>query len=119
MKIEDESVLSKAILCHFLHEVYSNKRVQRAVCRSLPDEAMDIKSGYNFDNLADRKRCWESVTKDEPLLAIGSPPCTMCSSLQELNKFMHRSSDVWMQKFQIGMEQAKRYVRFCTPGCQN
>jgi hypothetical protein len=38
----------------------------------------------------------------------------MFSRLQELNKFMHRNSDVWLQKFQLGMEQAKRYVRFCT-----
>ena len=75
---------------------------------------MDIKSGYDFDKLADRTKCWESIIRDEPLLVIGSPPCTMFSRLQELNKYMYRNSDVWLQKFQLGMEQAKRYVRFCT-----
>ena len=79
-----------------------------------PGESMDIKSGYDFDNAADRRRCWESIERDEPLLIIGSPPCTMFSRLQELNKFMYRNSAVWMEKFQLGMEQAKRYVRFCT-----
>ena len=75
---------------------------------------MDIKSGYNLDLLADRNKCWESIIRGEPLLVIGSPPCTMFSRFQELNKHMYRDNDVWMEKFQLGMEQAKRYVRFCT-----
>ena len=46
---------------------------------------MNIKSGYDFDKAEDRKRCWEAVAKDEPILVIGSPPCTMFFRLQELN----------------------------------
>ena len=38
----------------------------------------------------------------------------MFSRLQEMDKFMYRNSAVWMERFQLGMEQAKRYVRFCT-----
>ena len=126
LRREDEAILSKAILGHSLHEVYSNKRIQLAVNRCsmerincqlgstevseifspervatvcsrmglVPGESMDIKSGYDFDTLADRKRCWESIIRDEPLLVIGSPPCTMFSRLQELNKYMYRNDDV-------------------------
>ena len=87
-----------------------------AVCKGaglVPGESMDIKSGYNFDLFADRNKCWESIIRDEPLLVTGSPPCTMFSRIQELNKHMYRDDDVWMQKFQLGMEQAKRYIRCC------
>ena len=45
---------------------------------------------------------------------VGCPPCTMFSRLQELNQFIYRNNEVLMEKFQLGMEQSKRYVRFCT-----
>ena len=142
---EDDLIMTKAILGHSLHEIYSNHRIQlaigrkhvermsrdldgvdvceifspervTAVCKQaglVPGEAMDIKSGYDFDLLADRQRCWKSIVEDEPLLIIGSPPCTLFSRLQELNKHMYRNNEAWLEKFQIAMEQAKRYVRFC------
>ena len=75
---------------------------------ALLGEFMDTKSAHDFDTAVDRKRCWESIIRDEPLLVIGSPQCTMFSRLQELNKFMYRNSAVWMEKSQLGMEQAKR-----------
>ena len=74
---------------------------------------MDIKSGYDFDSKKDRDRCWEALERDKPTLVIGSPPCTLFSRLQELNKFMYKDDRMWMFKFQERMEQAKRYVEFC------
>ena len=62
-------------------EIFSPERVA-AVCGRMgltPGESMDIKSGYDFDTAVDRKRSWESIICDEPLLIIGSPPCTMFS----------------------------------------
>ena len=56
-------------------EIFSPERVA-AVCGRMgltPGESMDIKSGYDFDTAVDRKRCWESIIRDEPLLIIGSP----------------------------------------------
>jgi hypothetical protein len=97
-------------------EMFSPERVA-AVCSRFgltPGESMDIKGGYDFDTAVDRKRCWDAIIRDEPTLVIGSPPCTMFSRLQELNKYMYRNDKLWMEKFQLGMEQAKRYVRFCT-----
>ena len=41
-------------------EVFSPERVA-AVCRRMglvPGESMDIKSGYDFDKLEDRNKCW-------------------------------------------------------------
>ena len=93
-------------------ESFSPERVATACKREglVPGESMDIKSGYDFDFLAHRTKCWESIVRDEPLLVIASPLRTMFSRLQELNKHMYRDSDTWMQKFQLRMEQAKRYV---------
>ena len=72
---------------------------------------MDIKSEYDFDTAVDRKKCWVSIIRDESTLVIGSQPCTMFSRLQELNKYMYRDDKMWMEKSQLRMEQAKRYVR--------
>ena len=59
------------------------------------------------------------MLKDKPMLVIGSPPCTYCSRLQELNKHMHRGNAVWMAKCHEHVDQAKRYVRFCVKVCNN
>ena len=122
MQSEDELILSKAILGHSLCEIYPNKRIQPAVNRSSTERLntqlastdvcerfspervaavcgrvmMDIESVYDFDTAIDRKRRWESIVRDGPLLVIGSPPCTTVSRLQELNKYMYRNSVVWM-----------------------
>ena len=78
---------------------------------------MDIKTGYDFNIAADRASCWAKIEKEQPTLVIGSPPCTLFSRLQELNKFIYRDSEVWMMKFQDRMRQAKMYVKFCTSIC--
>ena len=108
--------ISERLASTDVSEVFSPERVTAACSRFglSPGEAMDIKSGYDFDLLADRQRCWESIMRDEPLLVIGSPPCTVFSRLQELNKHIYQDSKKWLEQFQIRMEQAKRYVRFCT-----
>jgi hypothetical protein len=141
-KLEDENILYHAMLGFDLTEVYSNKRLRLAGSRQIaesilstdisevfspervtsvcaryglvPGQAMDIKNGYDFDLAKDRKRAWESVLADKPKLIIGSPPCTFFSRLQELNKHMYKNNELWMAKFSEGIEQAKRYVRFCT-----
>ena len=96
-------------------KVFSPERVT-AFCKQyglVPGEAMDAKNGYYFDLASDRKKAWDTIIKDKPKLVIGSPPCTYFPRLQELNKHMYRDDDVWMAKFSEGIEQAKRYVRFC------
>ena len=74
---------------------------------------MDLKNGFNLDLAADRRKAWDSIIKDKPKLVIGSPPCTLFSRLQELNKHMYRNHVVWMAQFEDNIAQAKRYVSFC------
>ena len=137
----DSLILYHAVLGHDLTETYSNRRLKLAetrfvagqlmrvdmsemfspqrvasVCKQyglIPGQAMDIKNGFDFDLTADRKKAWDSILRDKPKLVIGSPPCTFFSRLHELNKHMYRNDEMLMAKFQEGIEQAKRYVRFC------
>ena len=98
-----------------ISEVFSPERVTK-LCKQYglePGQAMDIKNGYDFDLAEDRRRAWQSIKHDKPKLIIGSPPCTFFSRLQELNKHMYKDNATWMAKFRAGLEQAKRYVRFC------
>ena len=86
-------------------EVFSPERVGKA-CKLFGLEqglAMDIKSGYDFDLAADRAKCSAAVERDKPTLVIGSPPCTLFSRFQELNKHMYKDSPDWMAKFQHPM----------------
>ena len=106
-----DTQLSSTDVC----EMFSPEKVA-AVCGRFaltPGDSMDIKSGYDFGTAVDRRKCWDSIIRDEPTLVIGSPPCTMSSRRQELNKFMYRDDKIWMEKSQLGMEQANRYDRFC------
>ena len=75
---------------------------------------MDLKSGYDFDRLEDRNKAWEMMETDEPMLVVGSPPCTLFSVLMELNKHMYGNNEEWMARFHANLEKAKRYVIFCT-----
>jgi hypothetical protein len=40
---------------------------------------------WDFEKPQDRKRAWERIRAEEPYLVMGSPPCTMFSSLQNLS----------------------------------
>ena len=80
--------LVEQILSTDVSEMFSPERVTK-VCEQYglkPGQAMDIKNGYDFDLASDRKKCWESIVRDEPKLIIGSPPCTFFSRLQDLKK---------------------------------
>ena len=69
-------------------EIFSPERVAQ-VCRefgSKPGLSIDLKSDYDFYDKRDRDRCWETIKRDKPSIVIGSPPCTLLSKLQELNK---------------------------------
>ena len=73
-------------------EIFSPERVA-AVCKEFglkPGMLMDTKSGYDFDNNKDRDRCWETIERDKPTMAIGSPHCALFSRLKELNKFIYK-----------------------------
>ncbi len=74
-------------------ELYSPPRVTQAlpigaglVAGSTFDLHADVDGvKWNFEKPQDRKRAWERIRTEEPFLIIGSPPCTMFSTLQNLN----------------------------------
>ena len=55
-----------------------------------------------------RERVSKMVRETTPFLVIGSPPCTMFSSLQNLSKKKKNKA-----KFYTAMESAKEHVKFC------
>ena len=46
---------------------------------------MDLMTGFDFTKPQDQARAWEYVKEPKPMLVIGSPECTMFSSLQNWN----------------------------------
>ena len=96
-------VISRQLLGVDVMEIFSPERVGK-LCKEY---------GLDQGSSMDIKRCWEAVIKDEPMLVIGSPPCTMFARLQELNKLMYKNDREWMQRFEELLGQAKIYVKFC------
>lgn len=74
--------------------------------------AMDIKSKednvgpWNFLQPRERRRAMEEVRRQCPALVIGSPPCEMFSTLQNLNQEI--PADVWNQR----MHDARQLLEF-------
>ncbi len=74
-------------------ELYSPPRVTQAlpvgtglVAGSTFDLHADVDGvRWDFEKPQDRKRAWERIRAEEPFLVVGSPPCTMFSSLQNLS----------------------------------
>ena len=140
-KKEDEDIFMNAIMDKSLSESYSSDRLKLAnaiimvgalnkvdmaeiycperttkLCKEYglsPGVAMDLKNGYDSDCAADRNRVREMLDEDEPLLMVGSPPCTCFSMLQELNKHSHRDDIDWQIQFKLNVEKALRHVLFC------
>ena len=75
--------------------------------------SLDLTSGFDVDKSVDRPRAWENIQRDQPLLAIGSPPCTCLSTLNEVNRHLHRGDPTWLQRFENNLEKAKRHFRCC------
>ena len=79
-------------------EVYSPERVTK-LCEKhglRPGCSLDLTNEYDFDKATDRQKACNILKRDEPLLLIGSPPCTYFSVLNELNKTMNKSNPEWI-----------------------
>ena len=93
-----------------LCEVFSPPRVGvQAVKYGLdPGEAMDLATGWDFNKEEDRDRAEIYVDTHNPLIVIGSPPCTPFSLLQNWNPETPESKMKW--------EEGVNHMRFvsCT-----
>ena len=65
-----------------------------------PGHAMDLRSGYDFNNAADRKRGELEFLDEQPLLLVGSPPCVAFSTMQNFAK----DSQAWRAKLREGLQ---------------
>ena len=135
-------IMSKFVLGHDLHEVYSKNQIEQtamslsriaeamdpdimemysperinAICGEFglrPGQSLDLMNGYDFDTYKDRKRAWEIVETENPLLVVGSPPCTYFSILYELCKHNNRMNEDWLRRYDENLRKAIRHVRFC------
>ena len=59
-------------------------------------EAMDLSTGWDFTRERDRQRARQYVEEHMPRLLIGSPPCTMFSTLQRMTPWSHRKQNKWL-----------------------
>ena len=103
-------------------EIFSQPRVaQEAALRSydgtklIPGWSLDLTredpltgGPWDLSKCAVRERVRKMVRETAPFLVIGSPPCTMFSSLQNLSKGRRNKAD-----FDRKMKTAKEHVKFC------
>ena len=82
----DESV-ADGLMRVDLAEVYSPPRVTAEADKMgmQAGEAMNIITGWDFNNEEQRMRAVNYIEKEKPMLLIGSPMCTAFSQLQRLN----------------------------------
>ena len=72
-----------------LTEVYSPERIITEARKFglRTGLAMDLLTGWDFDQKEDRARAEEHQVREKPLLIVGSPMCTMFSALQALSRW--------------------------------
>ena len=82
-------------------EVFSPKRVTQ-VCKKYgltPGESMDLSTGWDFDRGEDRRQAVKHIKEENPMVVIGSPPCTVFSQLQTMS--MHTQNTQWMDEYEV------------------
>ena len=103
-------------------EVYSQPRIaQEAAVRTYggttlkPGWSLDLTLNdpltgqpWDFNKKEVRARVRELIRDSKPFMLIGSPPCTMFSTLQNMNKANRNE-----EEFNLRMEVAKKHIRFC------
>ncbi len=103
-------------------EIYSQPRIaQEAAMRNYdgvkltPGWSLDLtrddpitKAPWDFSKREVRERAKKLIRDTEPLLVIGSPPCTMFSQMQNISKG-RREEEEFNRKLYI----AKEHVKFC------
>ena len=112
---DDRRILASVILNVDVTEVFSPERNNKLARKFglTPGASMDLTNGYDFNKPEDRRRAWSEIKKTEPFIIIGSPPCTLFSNLQELNKHIHRDDPAWLSRFESEKQKAIGHLQFC------
>ena len=80
-------------------EMYSPPRVtlQGEKCGLKIGEAMDLTTGWDFRRLEDQQKALKYIDEYKPKLVIGSPMCTMFSTLQNLTAWTPEKGKRWVE----------------------
>ena len=83
MSTLDTEIISRALRGVDVAEIYSPERVTKLCARFglVKGTSMDLATGWDSDRAEDRRRAWARLKLEQPHLVVGSPPCTMFSSL--------------------------------------
>ena len=110
---ENRRIIMMVVKNADITEVFSPPRIAEAAREMglLPGESMDLLTGWDFSKSADRQRAIRQIREQKPFLVVGSPPCTLFSILQGLNK--HKLGAVWAEKFEERKKEAVRHIDFC------
>ena len=98
LNIIDRKIIAAAILGVDITEVYSPERVAQVAGKYglTAGTSMDLTTGGEFDTQADRTSAEKIIYEEKPMLLVGSPPCTYMSILQELNKWINKDNQEWL-----------------------
>ena len=117
LSLVDRKILASVIMGVDITEVYSPARVAQ-VARKFgltPGSSMDLTEGWDFNLEEHKTLAWKRIREEQPYVVVGSPPCTMFSVLQELNKSINKDKPGWQQKFDLEKEKAIKHVEFVCP----
>ena len=78
-----------------------------------PGSALDLTTGWDFDREHDRREAMRRIEEEDPMFIIGSPPCTMFSTLQQFQRRQREEDPVRKKRFDDRLAAAIRYVEFC------
>ena len=111
----EKRMLSSVVMGADITEVYSPERVNKLAEKFglRKGNSLDLTNGRDFSKQEDRARAWRLIRISKPYIVIGSPPCTMFSRLQELNKHVHGDNPVWQRTFRHELEAATQHINFC------
>ena len=109
----DHRIIRKLLMGIDVGEIYSPARVNDAANRLGLQSgwSLDLRTTddagvpWDFNKAAIRAKAIDLINKTKPLFIIGSPPCTMFSQLQRLNKNM--GSPEWNKLFREACEHLK------------
>ena len=96
-------------------EVISPVRVAEAAAKMglTPGTSFDLTNGWNFELEDHRRRAWKQIKEEDPLVVIGSPPCTLFSIPYNLCINQNEQNPEWMAKYRAALAAAEKHVVFC------
>ena len=103
-KVDVSEVFSPPMIAAMAHEV----GLRRGFSLDLTCKRADG-SGWNFDSRRHQTEALQLINELRPMLVIGSPPCTVWSNLQKLNKHVPG----YAEKLEKGKQRSRRHLTFC------